>query len=182
MGEINWENFKKMKIPPRLMYINLVLVTICIMVFVAIYWQGMERDRNFAYAAMYYDDAAVDLYRANATEGATIFSAVAWQFCDLYELEHRTVHDINHYKPLCDAIQERTAIYVMCADQDILCPQWRIDELERLLQEAEPIAKDLQENPPYYGYVLGYNQQYVTQSGDPITLFPDAGGQGDASG
>lgn len=165
------------------MYLNLIAVTVCIMIFVAIYVQGMERDRNLAYTAMYYDDAAVEAYMDGNTISAITLSGVAIQFCDLYLIENRTIHEMGRYAPLCDAIELRGILFVMCGDGKTICPQYRVDELERLLERAEPIAKDLKDSPPYYSYTLGYDFTFVDQNGDPVTILPEiqkSGGREDA--
>lgn len=139
-----------------------------------LYSFGGERDQNLAYTAMYLDDLAVDLYRVNASYDAILYaSGTAVRFCDLYMLEIRTLEG-KRYAPLCEAIGDRAFLLTACGDGSEMCDDFLIDNLEAELDEAEPLAKELKENPPYYGYILSYEPmvQYRDQAGDPVTILP----------
>lgn len=170
----NWENFKHIKIPTKLAILNAIIVTAVITFAICFYYfEGVERDRNIAYTAMYYDDLAVELYLADMPyEAVMVASSVASDFCYLYSRERRQI-DFNHYVPLCDAIVNRTLLFAACADETQECPDEKIEELERILEAAEPIARELKENPPYYSVGLRYAHGLVNQYGEPMQIIPE---------
>lgn len=154
--------------------LSIFLVWTAVVYGVTLYSFGAERDRNLAYTAMYMDDLSVDAYNSNASFDAVLYtSAMASSFCGLYELETRTL-ERDRYLPLCDAIENRTRLLALCASESYGCNEEQIQRLEAALDAAEPIAKDLKDNPPYYGYVLSYEPaQYVDAQGRPMTIFPE---------
>ena len=153
--------------------LSLLLVWSAVIYGITLYSFGAERDRNLAYTAMFMDDQAVELFRNNASFDAVIFAAgTASQFCDIYELETRTL-ERDKYSPLCKAIADRLTLLVFCSSDDYPCTEEQIQRLEQALEAAEPIAKDLKENPPYYGYILNHDPVvYRTEYGEPITTIP----------
>lgn len=159
-----------------------IILVVCGLIYgITLYQFGGERDRNLVYTALFYDDMAVDLYRSNASfDAVAATSSVADGFCNLYEIEHRTL-DWERYKPLCDAIRQRNSLLLACSHMELDCPESDIDDLYEQLEEAKPIAKDLKDNPPYYGYVLKFNSDnglYPDRViGNPIDMswLPDAG-------
>lgn len=126
-----------------------VFIVLCAVIYGGnLYFMGAERDRNLVYQAMFFDDLAVDLYNKNASFDSVAFAAgTASAYCDLYELEHRTLEK-NRYKPLCDAIKQRRSLLLICSDMSLECNESSIVDLESMIEEAEPIAKDLKDNPP----------------------------------
>lgn len=151
--------------------LSLLLVWSFVIYALVLYSSGGERDRNLVYTAMFMDDLAVDLYRTNASYDAVVYAAsMAGQFCDLYDLEIRTL-DKHRYAPLCEAISTRRSLLLICASSEYGCEEEQIQRLESMLEEAEPIAKELKDNPPYYGYILSYDPiQTRTQYGEPIKI------------
>lgn len=154
--------------------LSLLLVLSCVIYGLVLYSFGAERERNLVYTAMYLDDSSVELYRANASLDAVLYaSGTAVQFCDLYRLETRTL-ERDKYEPLCEAIESRMTLLVFCTMDEYECTEEQIQRLEHALDVAEPIAKELKENPPYYGYVLSFEPtQYVTADGTPITFISE---------
>jgi hypothetical protein len=122
---------------------------------VTIYSFGTFLDDNLAYMALYYDGVSVDLYRANASQDAIILaSSTASTFCELYSAERRTVA-FTKYKPLCDAINDRTSLFIACADiMSPGCSPEVIANVSRNIDAAAPLAKELLEKRPYFSLVF----------------------------
>lgn len=171
----DWEKFKNMKIPPQVALINAIITTAALTGAFCLYLHGMDLDRNLAYTAMYYDDLAVELYKAGFPREAVLTaSSIADEFCELYLVENRTL-SLYHYKPLCDAIHQRTKIYAMCYDVDINCSMEMLSELTDKILAAEPLAKDLKENPPYFSVTMRYGNEFKTDYGEDVIVIPEVG-------
>jgi len=138
---------------------------------IALYTAGAYMDRNLAYMGLYYDGAAIDLYRTNASNDAVLLaSGTAWRFCELYRIERRTIED--RYAGLCEAVQERHVLLVMCLnnpDSDV-CSDDNIYKLQAKVAAVEDLGRDLYESPPYFGFVFSddYRPQVCFLGGEEV--------------
>lgn len=137
----------------------------------SLYYFNIERNQNLIYTAVFLDDMAVNLQRSNYSYDAVAYSsALAYKFCDIYELETRTL-DGRKYRPLCDVIKLRASLLIMCGDPESECPESRIIELEERMIEVEHLAKEVKESSPYYGIVLSYTgPEFKTDYGETIKI------------
>lgn len=128
--------------------LSVIIVVSCIVFALSFYiFQGYQ-ERNNVYMALYFDNLAVDLFNANFSyEAVTIVSGIADSYCLMYESEIWTMGS-GHYSLLCDMIQNRTSLFIMCSDLTQDCPEYKIQELEQMIINAGPLAQELMDNPP----------------------------------
>lgn len=142
-----------------------VLFTACAAVFACtIYFIMGFLNENIAYMALYFDDAAVDLYAAGANDDTVLLaSATAWRFCELYGSEIRTLD--QKYADLCDGIQARHVIFEACTSESDpygYCTDEMLDLMDERMTDAQDAAKELRESRPYFGFVFSDDYRPVT--------------------
>ena len=142
-----------------------LFVTVGAVVFaLTLYAFMVEIDRNLAYMALYYDSLGVELYEANATTDALIMiDSQAKTYCDLYLAERRTL-DEWRYKPICDVVYHRSRLFIWCSlePDGPICTDAEFVKLDELLIIAEPLGKELVDNPPYLG--LAFSEEPIVGS------------------
>lgn len=148
--------------------LSAVLVSFCVGFGIGTYVFMAGMDENIAYLAMFMDNTAADLYTSNASQDSVnLASGLASSFCRLYGAESRTV-ERGKFDPLCEAINARSKIMIMCGHATETCPEYMIKELDSLMIEAEPLARYLTENPPYFRYAFKNSAYFAGKEVKPI--------------
>lgn len=135
---------------------------------VGLYFFMSSMDENIAYMAMYLDNTAVDLYNSGAChDSIALSSGLASSFCKLYGVESRTL-DKGKFDPLCDAINARSALLIMCGNESYTCPDYKFEELSNKMVLARPLAEYLTKNPPYFSYAFKNVLYFAGEEVKPI--------------
>lgn len=145
---------------------GLVLTVAAVAFATTLYWGEIQVEDNIVYMAVYYDGLAVSSWESGA-EGYELASYQAWQWCELYFAEMRTL-SWQRYKPACDAVQEHSTLMIMCSnrepEKDSDCPNNPIYE--------QAVLRDLRaswrERPPYVSYVFGGGHGGLCSLGNQI--------------